>query len=298
MNKHVHNILVIGKRGQVSFALSQKLKNKNLKFLSSKDIDFLHPEKIIDIIGQYNPSIIINAAAYTNVDLAEEEKEDANKINYKAIIELCKYCQINKVPLIHFSTDYVFDGEKEEYVESDKRNPINFYGKTKLKAEKVIEESLDHFIILRISWVFSSTGKNFVKTMIKNVNEKELSIVNDQFGKPTSAEYCSEIIVKILDQFIKNKKLSGIYHLSNSSKFSWFTFANKIFEIVERNFKVETPAINGVKSNEYKTLANRPKNSVLSTKKIEKNFQIEISPIDKYLEDAVLTSYKVINELK
>ena len=298
MNKHVHNIVVIGKRGQVSFALSQKLKNKNLKFLSSKDIDFLHPEKIIDRISQYNPSTIINAAAYTNVDLAEEEKEDADKINYKAIIELCKYCETNKVPLIHFSTDYVFDGEKEEYVESDKRNPINFYGKTKFKAEKIIEESLDHFLILRISWVFSNIGNNFVKTMIKNVHLDNMNIISDQQGKPTSAEFCAEVVNEILEPFIKCKTFSGIYHLTNSTKLTWLSFAKKIFQIVEKNFSIKTPTLNSIQSSQYDSTAIRPKNSVLSTHKIEKVFGIKIPPIDKYLEQSVITIYKSSNKLK
>ena len=134
--------------------------------------------------------------------------------------------------------------------------------------------------------------------MIKNVHLDNMNIISDQQGKPTSAEFCAEVVNEILEPFIKRKTFSGIYHLTNSTKLTWLSFAKKIFQIVEKNFSIKTPTLNSIQSSQYDSTAIRPKNSVLSTHKIEKVFGIKIPPIDKYLEQSVITIYKSSNKLK
>jgi dTDP-4-dehydrorhamnose reductase len=195
------------------------------------------------------------------VDEAENERDIAMEVNAKSVGNLAKLCEEMDAKLIHFSTDYVFDGESEEgYREDAQTNPINFYGKTKLEGEKAIEESGCEFALIRLSWLFGE-GKNFVNTMLDLGREnKEVKVVEDQKGKPTYAKDLAQATKKII---LENQ--SGIFHLPNEGETTWSEFAKKIFEIAKMSVKVIP-----IKSDEWKTLAKRPKNSTLLNTKLAK----------------------------
>ena len=282
-------ILVTGKNGQLGQSLhkvlsaSAKIDNNDgsneFIFVGRKELDFSNDSNINHYFSSNNKfDIIINCAAYTAVDKAEEEPELANKINHLAVKKIAEIANKQKSKLIHISTDYVFDGESDKpYTETDTTNPINIYGKTKLAGEKALQDTMStNAIIIRTSWLYSEFGNNFVNTMLKLGKEQdELNIVNDQIGSPTYATDLAEIILHI----IKTKGFKGagqttqIYHYSNKGKCSWHEFAKEIFKIVEVSCKV-----NPIATQQYPTPANRPMNTIMSTDKIIQKFNINIIP--------------------
>ncbi len=271
-------VIVIGSSGQVAQSL-KRITGENFYFIGRPDFDIRNTEKLKILIDEISPSIIINASAYTFVDLAEEESEMAYEINANSIYRVAKICNEKNLPLIHISTDYVFDGNANKpYLEDDLTNPTSVYGKSKLLGEEKLKESTNKHIILRTSWVFSEYGNNFLKTMLKLAkNNKEISVVNDQVGCPTYALNIADAINIIVNEILSepNNVKYGTYHYTDSPIVSWYEFALNIFEVLKNKSNFETPIVKPIPSIEYKTKATRPMYSVLNCDMIKKNFSIE-----------------------
>jgi dTDP-4-dehydrorhamnose reductase len=267
-------ILVTGANGQLGMELRELSKNFlqfEFLFISHEELPVDDPGKLEHYFSAHQPQYCVNCAAYTAVDKAElsEEAEKVFKINAEAVKNLAQLCNHYNTKLIQVSTDYVFDGNSSEaYKEDDSANPLNTYGASKLMGEKNALENTDA-IIIRTSWVYSSYGKNFVKTMLKLMKEKnELNVVNDQFGSPTYTADLAELIMKIITD---QKWKSGIYHFSNDGIISWYDFAVAIKELSGGNCR-----INPVAASQYPARAKRPLYSVLDKTKIQKTFDIKL----------------------
>tara|TARA_X000000950_G_scaffold287696_1_gene401116 strand:- start:1555 stop:2409 length:855 start_codon:yes stop_codon:yes gene_type:complete len=255
-------ILVFGKNGQIGNELSRY--DENI-CLSREDCDFVNINSFKNLIKKFSPSGIINTAAYTNVDGAEEEQDLAYEINSTAPKKLAEACASFKIPLIHISTDYVFDGTNLDlYKEDDATYPLSIYGNSKLLGEQNILMSGAQAIILRTSWVFSSHGKNFLKTMINLSHEREsLEIINDQIGAPTSAKSVAYACMKIIHKMIEDKNLSGVFHFSGKPNATWAEFAKEIFKTAKIDIE-----ISHIKTSEFPSKALRPLNSRLNCNKL------------------------------
>lgn len=270
-------ILVIGSNGQVGKEILSQISVKQYEVLAlSRDewdmgiVDTMP----IGLIDQFCPDIIINAAAYTNVENAEKEINLAFNINGYAVNELSSYCAKNNTPLIHISTDYVFDGmNKNPYKESDEINPINIYGKSKVLGEYFIEKNMKEYLILRTSWVFSKEGNNFVNKIISLASTRDsLKIVSDQFGNPTSAHSIAKTINKIASSYLESRVfIPGIFHFSGKDTLSWYEFAELILDEAEI---IKNTALIPCSSRDYKTLAKRPTYSSLDCLKIYNEYSI------------------------
>ena len=291
-------ILLFGKNGQIGKSLYKILKNKhNILALGRKECDFTIEGEISKIFNNLNIDLVINAAAYTDVDLAEKNSDEAYLINSNSLKVISAITKKIGIPIISYSTDYVFDGNsKNKYNEESKPNPINLYGKTKLLGEENLKTN-DKYIIIRTSRVFSNSGNNFINkilTLAKKNNE--LKIVNDQIATPTSSDYISKITSKLIDYMEKNdnKIKYGIYHITARGSCSWHDYAKFIIEVALKNghdLKVDLDRIYAIPSVNFKSNASRPKNSVLSTKKIESLLSIEVP---KWEKDVITTIEKII----
>lgn len=276
-------ILLFGAGGQVGTALQKTLTSLGSVTTVKRDqADFAKPELVKTFLSQHQADVIINAAAYTAVDKAESEPELASKINTESVRILAEAARAKNALLIHYSTDYVFDGQKSgPYTEDDPTNPLSVYGRTKRDGEKEILDVNPHAVILRTSWVYSDTGKNFLKTILRLAAEKEeLKVVSDQIGVPTSAEFLAEKTGEILQQHTQTP-LSGteLYHLVPQGKTHWAEFAVFILEYAKTlgwDFCLTAEAIKPIKTSAYPTPATRPLNSCLSTKKFERDFQVTL----------------------
>jgi len=276
-------ILLTGKNGQVGFELAKKLNTLGKVIATDREeLDLANPDAIRALIDQTKPDIIINPAAYTAVDKAESEQEMAYQINTLAPEVLATMASELNIPLIHFSTDYVFDGlKKDAYIETDKTNPQSVYGKTKCECEEKIRKHPKH-IILRTSWVFGSHGHNFLKTILRLIQEKDsLNIVSDQWGSPASSSMLADVTFKIVDAILKNKNFNdyGTYHVTNDGKTNWHDYASLISsEAMKLNIKVTCAPdkIHPILTSEYPTAAKRPLNSRLNTDKLKKTFMLEL----------------------
>ena len=279
-------ILITGINGQVGSALVRQAKahGHEVVALSRKQWDMAQvPEQGEELVLEAMPDLVINPAAYTNVDVAEDDEATALKVNADAPRALAKGCKQLDIPIFHVSTDYVFDGTKEEpYVETDQTNPINAYGRTKLAGELAIQEEADKYIILRSSWVFSEEGKNFVNTILRLAKERdELKVVNDQFGGPTSAECIAEVLLKLATE---HKEHWGVYHFSGQPFVSWYEFAKKIVEQgVNDGVLSKAPEIKPCGSDEFSVKAKRPKTSKLSSDLLNKNVAINPCNWQRYI---------------
>jgi dTDP-4-dehydrorhamnose reductase len=257
-------IVILGKSGMLGNRMCdfyEKNENYTLFYFNKETLDITNFKEVSINLQNIKPDILINCVAYTNVDEAENNREQAFLINAKAVLNLAEVCSKLNIKFVHFSTDYVFSGEnKDGYVEnSEDLKPLNVYGESKLLGEKYIqkvsEKSDLEYYIIRTSWLFDDSGKNFVNTILKlSKNKKELNIINDQFGSPT---YTLDLI-DFTDYLILKNYHSGIYHFSNSGCISWYDFAKKICEINNINIK-----INPVSSDFFKTIAIRPEYSYL-----------------------------------
>ncbi len=267
-------ILVTGSNGQLGNeiqAIADKFVDFKFFFTDVKELDICDSKAIESFIKFNKIKFIINCAAYTAVDKAEKEKDLANKINIEAIENLAKASLKFNALLIHISTDYVFDGTNHRpYIETDKTNPNSHYGYTKAEGEKIIQKTCDKAIILRTSWLYSSFGNNFVKTILKYGSERdELKVVNDQIGTPTyAADLASTILTFVRDN---TTKAIEIYNFSNQGVCSWYDFAKEIIEQKNINCKISP-----IESKDYPTAANRPFYSVLNKSKISKTLNLEI----------------------
>ncbi|ADV48892.1 dTDP-4-dehydrorhamnose reductase [Cellulophaga algicola DSM 14237] len=271
--KNFKNILVTGANGQLARCLkdaSRDYPNYNFFFKTSKELDITNEKEIQTLFTELNFDYCINCAAYTAVDKAEDDKENAFLVNAEGVKFLAKACKSFETVLIHISTDFVFDGTKNSpYTENDITNPINVYGASKLKGEEYIKNILENYFIIRTSWVYSEFGNNFVKTMLKlGKDRNNLSVVDDQIGSPTFAEDLARLILEIIDS---NSLEYGIHNFSNDGEISWYEFAQEIFQ--ESKISIE---LKPLKSSEYPTKAKRPKYSVLSKLKIRNALSTEI----------------------
>ena len=259
------SILVFGKTGQVACEL-QRL-HPEFTYLSRKEADLLNPDICAEAILAAKPSAVINAAAYTAVDLAEDEESLAYTINAEAPAAMAQACANLSIPFVHISTDYVFDGSGEMSRAPDAPTaPINAYGRTKLAGEEAIRSSGALHAILRTSWVFSAHGNNFVKTMLRLSETRDsLSIVSDQVGGPTPASAIAAACAKIATEISK----SGTYHFSGAPEASWADFAREIFSQSNRDITVT-----GIATSDYPTPAKRPLNSRLDCASILTDFEI------------------------
>jgi dTDP-4-dehydrorhamnose reductase len=276
-------ILLTGKDGQVGFALYKKLASLGEVIATNRDmLDLKNPQAIRIFIDQTQPDIIINPAAYTKVDQAQNEPDLAFQINAAAPQVLAEKASELHIPIIHFSTDYVFDGLKHEpYLETDEVNPQSVYGKTKWQGEEAVRNHKKH-IILRTSWVFGSHGQNFLKSILKLVQEKtSMNIVSDQIGTPTSGEALADVTYKIVETIFNdpNFKDFGTYHMTLDSETNWYRYACFIVdEAIRLGLKTTMTSkdIKPISSDLYPTLAKRPMNSRLDSTKIKKTFMLEL----------------------
>lgn len=270
-------ILITGATGQVGHALRQLYaQDKNVVALGRDKFNLDNPDKMRSVLRDFKPAIIINTAAYTAVDKAESEPELAMQLNGVAPGVIAEEAKRLGAMLVHYSTDYVFDGSGDRpWTEEDKPDPINVYGKTKLAGEKAIQEVGARYMIFRTSWVYGPHGNNFLKTMLRLFYEKdELSIVNDQIGVPTSAITLAEYTKTIIERVGPDKdKLDqpALYHMTDKGETSWYGFAYEIKKLSGSNVRL-TP----ITTSEYKTTARRPLNSRLSTVKLESVFDLQL----------------------
>ena len=275
-------ILLTGKNGQVGFALHKKLASLGEIIATDRnELNLENSDAIRAFIEKIKPDIIINAAAYTDVDKAEIEIELAHKVNTEAPRLLAEKASQLNIPMIHFSTDYVFDGLKNEpYVEIDQANPQSIYGKTKWEGEEAVRNHKKH-IILRTSWVFSSRGQNFLKTILKLIQEKtSLNIVSDQRGAPTSVDALAHVTYNIVKAILNKDSFKdfGTYHIALEGEANWYQYACFISdEAIRLGLKTTMTSddIKAILSDAYPTVAKRPMNSRLDTTKIKKAFMLE-----------------------
>jgi len=275
-------ILLLGKNGQVGHELQRTL--LPLGRLTSKgrgEVDLVDLDRLGETIRTEAPDIIVNAAAYTAVDRAEEDEDTANKVNAAAVGLMAEYAADTNALLVHYSTDYVFDGEKAgAYTESDATNPQSAYGRSKLAGEEAILRSGCKAFIFRTSWVFSSHGGNFVKTIIRLANERDtLGIVADQIGAPTSAELIADVTGLAIAACKSGAISTGVYHLAASGEVSWHGLASHIVNSLHENnngVKLKVADIRPITTDDYPLPAKRPKNSRLGTSKLSKALNIEI----------------------
>ncbi len=267
------SILLIGSTGQLGQELQQILAPySNVITVARPNIDLAQPDSVRQIVTQVQPQVIINAGAYTAVDKAESEPQIAKAVNEIAPGVLAQEAKKLGAFLIHFSTDYVFDGDRSlPYLETDKTNPLSVYGESKLSGELAIRYNSDNHIIIRTSWVYGVHGKtNFVKTMLKlGAEREEICVVSDQIGSPTWTGDIASTVAKLLPQL--EPSIGGTYHYTNSGIASWYDFAVAIFEEAQQlNFPLKVERVIPIATADYPTAAQRPAYSVLSCAKITK----------------------------
>jgi dTDP-4-dehydrorhamnose reductase len=277
-------ILITGANGQLGSELrkvSEKENQYEWIFTDWQELDLADLENLETEISKINPNIIINCAAHTAVDKAETEVELSDVLNHQAVAVMAKWSQANNCKLIHVSTDYVFDGNSAvALTETAQTNPINVYGVTKLAGEKACLEANPNAIIIRTSWVYSSFGNNFVKTMSRLMQERDsLNVVNDQIGSPTYAADLAQAIMTILNH---STWQAGIYNFSNEGEISWYEFALAIQEIGGFDCKVA-----GIPASDYPTPAKRPAYSLLDKSKIKKTFGVEVPAYKESLRKCI-----------
>jgi len=282
-------LLVTGSRGQVGTELVRQAQvlGWTVKAVDRDDLDITDREAVNRVIASFSPDAVTNAAAYTAVDQAEQDHAAAFAVNRDGPENLAVACADSDIPLIHYSTDYVFDGgNRDAYAESVPVAPLGVYGESKFAGEQAVRECCLKYFILRTSWVFSAHGNNFVKTMLRLAGEREtLGVVADQFGKPTSA---AEIARQTLAMLPVAEGNWGTYHLAQPDDTSWYGFAEAIFAEAEKQgalLKLET--VNAIRTEDYPTPARRPANSVLCCNKLESVFGVSILPWRQSLADVI-----------
>lgn len=266
-------LVLIGKTGQVAREIQNLVSDSiSLIALSRKELDLLNPDSSVTCLSKLKPDVIINAAAYTNVDLAEKEEDEANTINALSPTAIANYSASKGIPLIHLSTDYVFEGTgKDSWKPKDSLNPRSAYGRSKLKGELGILASKGNHIILRTSWIFSSYGNNFLKKIIElSKSNNEINVVSDQVGGPTPACEIAKACLNISQKIYLDPNKKGIYHFSGKPNVSWAGFAKEIIHQLGSNV-----VINDISTNDFKNIARRPYNSRLDCSSLNKKFGIE-----------------------
>ncbi len=288
---HSRKILIFGRMGQVGGELCHTLAGVGeVTALDYPEVDFTRPESIVATVRAVRPEVIVNAAAYTAVDRAEAEPELAMKINGQAPAILAAEAKRAGSLLVHYSTDYVFDGSKRgAYLETDEPNPLNAYGRSKLAGDRAVQSAGGDYLILRTSWVYGARGSNFLHTMLRLARERsELRIVDDQLGAPTSsdsiAQATADLLTKMLSPSCADRvECSGTYNLTNAGVTSWFGFAQALLVRAEASLGVRMPKLVPIASSEYPLPARRPANSCLSNEKIGQVFGIHLAPWEQAL---------------
>jgi dTDP-4-dehydrorhamnose reductase len=275
------NVLVTGADGQLGGCIMDaSITHENLQFIFATlaDLDITDQQALKRYFDSMPIHYCINAAAYTNVERAESEVEDAFDVNAEAVEYLVNLCNTHGTTLLHVSTDYVFDGEKgSPYDEEDQTRPLNVYGTSKLKGEKIIKEQCEKYFILRTSWLYSQYGHNFFKTILRYASEgKPLMITTEQVGTPTNA---NDLAAALIDVIQSGNREYGIYHYSNSGEATWYDFAEKILKLSGQLDKT-----NLAKTNHYRTFAQRPNYSVLNLTKFKTTFNKDCVHWEKSLE--------------
>ncbi|AKF24215.1 dTDP-4-dehydrorhamnose reductase [Sulfurovum lithotrophicum] len=285
------NILVTGSRGQLGSELRELVNNNAIFHFTDRSVlDITDQDAIKHFCLEKDIEVIINCAAYTAVDKAEEDEENADRINHLAVKYLAQIAKEREIRFVHISTDYVFDGTNfMPYVESNRTNPTSVYGRTKLAGEEAIRKiNPDNTVIIRTSWVYSTYGSNFVKTMLRLGKERDtLGVIFDQVGTPTYARDLAQAILDIVPQ-IENKEVE-IYHYSNEGVLSWYDFAKEIMKMAKLECK-----INPIETKSYPTPAKRPYYSLLNKAKIKETFNLEIP----YWKDGLDTCLRTMGERK
>ena len=283
-------IWLIGNKGMLGSDVEKLLKERGLTYwVSDKEVD-ISDYKVLEKFGKDKEiKWVINCSGYTKVDKAEEEIDEAFRINKDGVRNIALFSAKRQIRLIHISTDYVFDGRKERTVghsEDDKTNPINIYGKSKLAGEEEIKKILNEYFIIRTAWLYGLKGNNFVYTMLRLFKERDVvKVVEDQWGSPTYTADLAGAILKIIED---NSVSYGIYHFTNEGVTNWYEFAREIYRkskklgIIDSNKEVE---IRGIETKEYPTPAQRPKCSWLSKEKIKRELNLDIRNWEDALTD-------------
>jgi len=284
-------IMLTGKNGQVGWELQRALAPLGeVAALNRSQLDLANPNQIREQVREIKPGLIVNAAAYTAVDRAEEEPELAMAVNGIAPGILAEEARRSGAGIVHYSTDYVFDGAKTTpYIEDDTPNPINEYGRSKLAGERAVQAVGAPYLILRTSWVYGMRGKNFLLTILRLAREREeLRIVDDQIGAPTWSRAIAEATAKILASGTwPASGTSGIYHLTASGSTSWYGFAKAILALDPNPSERVCKHIKPIPTAEYSTPARRPAYSVLSNTKLQNAFDVALPGWEQGLESAL-----------
>ena len=284
--------MLLGANGQLGHSLSKRYRNDHFEVtaLTKKQCDTTDFNQVEEQIQKKKYDCIINASAYTKVDDAEENVESSDMVNCQAIKNICKIIKNTKILLIHYSTDYVFDGtSKIPYTESDNTNPLNQYGKSKLNGEKVIHSYSINNLIFRTSWVYDDTSQNFPNKILDKIKKGEvINVVDDQYGVPNHVDFISEVTYKCIEKYfsysddIKNS-INGIYHLSSTGEVSWYKYAEFIFQkYSEKEMCEVNTTLVPIKSSSIDCRAVRPNYSVLDSSKISSVFDIVMPPWQDY----------------
>ncbi|MDD3436880.1 MAG: dTDP-4-dehydrorhamnose reductase [Candidatus Gastranaerophilales bacterium] len=267
---NIKKVLITGSNGMLGQDLSAVLEDEGYEVIETTraTLDVVNFEQVKNVLTKYNPDCVIHCAAYTNVDGAESDLETATLVNAKGTENIAKVCTDKDILLIYISTDYVFDGTKNEpYIPSDKPNPLNNYGKTKLEGEKAVQKYCKKYYITRTSWLYGHYGKNFVETMISLADKPEIKVVDDQIGCPTWTVELSSGIAKLLNQMPE----FGIYHICGSGETSWYEFAKEIFRLTGQKVNLKP-----CKTEEFPRPAKRPLHSTMNNQGICRNWKAAI----------------------
>lgn len=294
-------VLLFGKYGQIGWELNRALQPLGeVIALGRSEADFSDPKSLRNIVATIKPDVIVNSAAYTAVDKAEEEEGSATVINAESPGVLAEEALKNNALLVHYSTDYVFNGEKSSpYSEDDATDPINAYGRTKLAGEDAVRLTKCDYLILRTSWVYASRGHNFLLTILKLAKERDsLSIVSDQSGAPTSASLIAQTTMSCIHQALQKKQnrefSSDTYNLTSSGYTSWYGFACAIIDLARRKsrIKLNSDNIRAIATQEYPTPARRPSNSRLLLNKLESDYHFVMPDWTKGLQLCIEELYE------
>lgn len=286
------NILIIGSDGQLGTALvhQQLPENTTIAGVDIPQLDITDPQMVEKVLSERQPSVVINAAAYTDVDRAEKDPKAAFSINCDGPRHLAESCAKSNTPLVHISTDYVFDGNKNKpYRETDPVSPSGIYGQSKADGEIAVRSILPAHLIVRTSWLYGTVGHNFVKTMLKlGYQNDTVQVVADQYGSPTCADDLAATVLAIVHRMRDRRNITwGTYHYCGDGVISWFEFAGAIFEFARRFGLTRPPQVVPITTVDWPTPAKRPPYSALDCTLIEKNFGITTEPWQKSLKKTV-----------